>query len=928
MRFLCKCQLVIALFLLVGICVLNSCTTVKNHPKGRPFLYKTKIVLTNDVARVEKRWLKKELPRQMHDSLQLNQKTFFLAKTIINPPVFDSFRLSKSEDLVAAYLRSKGYDTPKVSSNFAIKTVGDQQRVFVNMNVDPAKRAIVYKNVVEVIDSAMSKKDKKKLELELSNYWDDSLKVRWQQQYVFFRKLLTPPMLDTSRLAMSETLMKSYLRSRGYYHPLLTSTIDTIDSKKRFKKLIATEVKMIVYPGNQTIIDSFNIDIADTMLQKLSIANPKRSQIIAGKTPFTVAAIADELERNLSYFRQNGYFRFTRDDLIAHVDTIDERMLEISTDPFEQAIIITQLEAKRKQHPTASVTIKLRSQVDSSYLNPLHTKQYFIDSVYYYPEYDGVELPDSVITQTFKNEQTEQGFIVKKDHFGSFKINPMRENTFIRHGQLYDETRYLRTLNAFNQLGAWSQVDAIARPSGEDSLNFHILLTEADPIGVVFDLEASRNTGDFLGSTNLFGVSLNSTFRSRNLGFPPGLAKKAFQYSATLRNGVELSIGDEKTFLQTLQTSLGQTLAMPRLRFPIGSRLIDSALSKLTRTYVFGRPVIRYPQQQWRRESPKTIINVNAAYTDRRDFFRLRSLTGSWGYDWKRGDNVWSVRVPNLEFYSLDTLPQLVTAFETNPFLRSAFNTGSIVGLLSFNYTQTFNHPRHTRLARMRRFAMETSGFPGSQRIASEVYQYVKFEHEQRWTISYPKSAFAFRFFGGIGFNYSNDVGIGFTLPFYKQFVAGGPNSMRAWGLRQLGLGSSLVSDTSSTFRDRFGDMQLELNMEVRRTIFSFGSFTLNGALFADIGNIWNVRETNNKLAEFNLSRLGQDIAIGTGVGLRLDFGYFLVRFDFGIKLKDPARRANGGWLSLRDFSWENNEFPGKDKRNNYAIQLGVGLPF
>jgi len=78
---------------------------------------------------------------------------------------------------------------------------------------------------------------------------------------------------------------------------------------------------------------------------------------------------------------------------------------------------------------------------------------------------------------------------------------------------------------------------------------------------------------------------------------------------------------------------------------------------------------------------------------------------------------------------------------------------------------------------------------------------------------------------------------------FFKQFFAGGPTSMRAWGLRLLGLGSSLVSDTSSSFRDRYGDMQLEVNIEYRFPIAHFSSMNLGGALFTDMGNIWNVRK-------------------------------------------------------------------------------------
>jgi outer membrane protein assembly factor BamA len=195
---------------------------------------------------------------------------------------------------------------------------------------------------------------------------------------------------------------------------------------------------------------------------------------------------------------------------------------------------------------------------------------------------------------------------------------------------------------------------------------------------------------------------------------------------------------------------------------------------------------------------------------------------------------------------------------------------------------------------------------------------------------------FAYRFFAGIGYNYSNDPVIGQSLPFFKQFIAGGPYSMRAWGVRQLGLGSSLLSDTSSVFRDRYGDIQLETNFEYRFPITTLGGVKVNSALFADIGNIWNLKNNiDNPGSKLTLNRLYRDMAIAAGSGLRFDFNYFLVRFDFAYKVKDPTRRSNNGWMSIRDFEWRNKEYEVKDgngkvalKRNNFSFQLGIGMPF
>ena len=157
---------------------------------------------------------------------------------------------------------------------------------------------------------------------------------------------------------------------------------------------------------------------------------------------------------------------------------------------------------------------------------------------------------------------------------------------------------------------------------------------------------------------------------------------------------------------------------------------------------------------------------------------------------------------------------------------------------------------------------------------------------------------------------------------------------MRAWGLRQLGLGSSILSDTlgATDFRDRFGDMQFETNIEHRFNIASFGSLKLGSALFADIGNVWNLRkDLINTDAEFNLKRFTKDIAIAVGTGLRMDFSFFLIRVDFAYKVKDPGRKSTkDGWMSIQNFKWteQRDNPPNNTTVRNFAFQLGIGLPF
>ncbi|HYE55195.1 MAG TPA: BamA/TamA family outer membrane protein, partial [Chitinophagaceae bacterium] len=145
-------------------------------------------------------------------------------------------------------------------------------------------------------------------------------------------------------------------------------------------------------------------------------------------------------------------------------------------------------------------------------------------------------------------------------------------------------------------------------------------------------------------------------------------------------------------------------------------------------------------------------------------------------------------------------------------------------------------------------------------------------------------------------------------------------NSMRAWQVRQLGWGSYKRPAGDTNFLDRFGDIQLEANLEYRFQVATLpGGIKLGSALYVDAGNIW-LRKTfddpNLANADFNLGRLGKDLAIGAGTGIRLDFNFFLVRLDYAYKVKDPQREKDPEkWF----YNW--NLFNGQ-------LQLGINYPF
>lgn len=770
----------------------------------------------------------------------------------------------------------------------------------------PKEKYFVYENVIK-INGNISKDEKKRLTTELENYWDDSLHARRVQQFVAFEKLKNPPVFDTANIVRTQTFMQGYLNSQGYYHIEFSNP----DSSYRFyekKDQKRTVVTMTIDPGKNTIIDSFYFDFKDSLLQKLSTQNMDKSLVRVSTSPFSKQLIAAELDRLTNLFRQNGFFELRRDNLFAEIDTSNLSLLKLSLDPAEIALKIAEANDKRKQNPTCIVRISEKSEQDTilTAADSIHFKQYFVGHVYYFPETDRFESLDLILQDTtgFKREDYKNYSLFYRQ--GLFSYKTFRGHTYQKAKELYNESKFYKTLNTYNLMGPWERID-YRTVIKKDSVDFYYFLTPYKKQKISFNFEMSRNTGDFLSSSTLIGISQNTNYINRNVW------RRAIQSSTLLSNGVEFSLLRTSSLLQTFQSSISHSYSFPRL-WPIRAKrgqILDLA---------------------------KTQLTVSASYTERKDYFRIRSLNTGLAYTFRKRGPTWQVRFPNIEINILDTLPLLDSAINTNPFLRTAFNTGSVVGTQA-NVVWTWQ-ARKTAFTHFLRLSGEQSGvllgrIPSLQ---DKIYQFVKFEAEYRHIPPTNRNTISLRLFGGIGYSYSKAEKFGKNMPFFKQFVAGGPNSMRAWGLRLLGLGSSIVSDTSSVFRDRYGDFQLEANAEYRYMIAEFSSVKVGGALFLDMGNIWNLSEDSlTKGSKFSFKNFDRDIAIGVGTGLRFDFSFFLVRVDLGIKLKDPARSINNGWLTLSDFTWKNYEHSIKDPvtgkyqpptRSNFAIQLGIGLPF
>ena len=754
----------------------------------------------------------------------------------------------------------------------------------------PKEKEFIYNNKI-IVKDASSIQNAKELSIALDNYWDDSIKVLKIRQYGIFNTIIKPQSYQPERMSRTIQYMSDFLASQGYNHPTLTPIIRTDTVKKEWRTTVTMEVEL----NKKTLLDSISYQLSDPILQNIALKNSQASYLKKGQA-FSNQGINNELDRLVTLFRSNGFFNFTKEKIFAEVDTIDASLMVLQLDPLSQITQVTEAKEKNNQNPSWKISIQLRN------LTKDITKQYSVGQQLFYSDIALIDNPDSILTHPPLKRDTLD-HLVHLYTIPKFKSALFKEQAFIQKGSLFNESSYYQTLNNFSSLGAWQQVDG-RTALVNDSVYLHYFLVPNFRRSVNFDIEGSRNTAQ-LGSGNLLGLSTNMTYRDRNV------QRKAIASTTSLRLGVELNLNSGSNLTQTLLWNVGQTYSFPNLLIPFVKKVAKA------------------------NQNVKSNFSMYGSYMDRLDFYQLKSFTTNWGYEWKKNKNgkqqLINYRPLNIELYLLNKFSQLDSLLILNPFLRSSFNEGNIVSQ-SLSYTNIGTSSKHPRQQEYLRLGIEEAGglLGLSQKLTNNFYRFLKLEAEYRSTYKYDNSEIAWRLMGGWGNNYSNNARLSGQLPFFKQFTAGGPYSMRAWGLRQLGLGSSTFYDTSSARQnfDRFGDLQLEANFEYRFTFLQLGSYKIGSALFTDIGNVWNTRDLGNDLrAGFKFDRLYKDLAIAVGTGLRMDFDYFIIRIDYALKMKDPTRQNNNGWLNLSDIKW--NEIKSNGLRvNNYAWQFGIGLPF
>jgi outer membrane protein insertion porin family len=725
----------------------------------------------------------------------------------------------------------------------------------------------------------------------------------------FKEKRAEAPAIYNDSLALaSEEQMTYYLNYLGYFQAEVSH-----EAVQRGKYKVKT--RYYVDPGQQVLVDTIHFNSPDTAIHQIL-------QDISHETLFKKGAALEgslfdgEKERITRHLRNTGFAYFYSNSIAP---------LEVDTTQSQQR---------------ASVYLTLNAPFDA----PQH-QAYRIGHITIYSQFDPAEAENALfdtLVGEYRFKLRQPAFVVKPQTI----INSIQ----LKSGGLYSQADYDLTLQQLSSLGVFRfvRIRLDPRPDSPDVLDLRLELTPIDKYELGVDVEFNYIDGTTLtGRGSLIGLSVLPTARNRNL------FKGAELNVTNLNTGVEINLSQINTeaFWNSVELGLQNDLFFPKFVDYLG------LWRTLNRWKPLNRPLLSDNLLQALKNKAATRLTARYSYLFNFGFYETSILNAYFGYD---------IPYTSTKRYVLDhagidllrpiTQPAFDTILAANPFLSRSFGNQLFMSLLfrSFNLAHNIKPNRRGESGYLG-LKVELAGaevWAGNAlynaiatqkdtlRLANADFsQFARLEGDVRYYRDYsPKTAFASRFSIGLAqpFGFTSDV------PYVKQFFVGGPNSIRGWAARGLGPGG-YIDTLSASLTNRLlfyqtGDLRLELNAEFRFPVFS----RLRGALFLDAGNVWTLRPDADRCGAQFLWRsrfsdacsgingrneaFYRQIAIGSGMGFRLDFTYFIFRLDVGVRLRNPfpIRNTMDPNPKERDY-WEN--FSGWGMRD-LNFNFGLGYPF
>ncbi len=691
-----------------------------------------------------------------------------------------------------------------------------------------------------------------------------------------------PVIFDSTLLSSSEERMTNYLINQGYFNARVKSS-HKLGSRK-------ANVEFQAYPAQRFYFNDLHFEVEDPDIEQTVRANMKESFVVR-QEPYTTDALKNEQERIANVLNNNGFFSFSKNNILFEVDTSGD--------------------SKYKD-----VYLQIKKDADD-----LARKKYRVGMVTF-----NINYANTALKRTKFSSDTLRDIYI---HYASKDIQPdiIAQSIFYQPESIFKKDDYRKTISKLTDLGIFKFVNIKYKPllisQDEGYVDTEIVAELRKRQSGKIELEANTDAKDKIGTFISFSYTNKNIFR------------RADRLQISVSNGVEFRFSnpysetEKNKRISSLNLIVNTRLYFPKI-FPQTKRFAEK------RNY---KPLM-YPRS--------TFVNLGYNLQRRIGYYSysVNTFNIGYGYDISTKNIRHEFQPFTLSFIkpreaSFNT--NFINFLKTNPIFAQSYRQQFIMGQeYVFSYSNQDISLGSIKSFFYYRGMLNTAGNivygiqslirdrpEGGYELSKIPYaSFTKIDNDFRYYFSFKnKTTLVARFFAGIGIPYGNSS----IIPFVKQYAAGGPQSMRGWNYRSLGPGSA---DTSITSLDlNTGDVQLEMNLEYR---FNLNNI-LKMALFTDAGNVWLMRKDETMPnAEFNFKRLAQDIAWSAGFGFRLDFGLFVIRLDHSYKLYNPNMVAGNRWVTqYPGYQSLNPDGAGrwnekwKSWRSRYAnFVIGIGYPF
>ena len=692
----------------------------------------------------------------------------------------------------------------------------------------------------------------------------DSVRAKRRFQRALRKMGEAPVVYDPLQTLASKENIRQALSNNGYLH----AEVDTAVSYKGHKARVTYQLR----PGPRYYVDGIRRFFDSEEIERELDADSAGTFLRRG-VPLDVDALASERDRIVRLLHEKGYYGVRNDFVTFTADTL----------PGELGVDLT----LRMALPAGADSLRAYSR----------------------QRYRRVSLMEEVGPDTIGADSTHyRGLTI----FFKGKLRERRRlysaHVGISPGDLYSERAVQNTYGSLNALPPVALTNVRLRPvEGEPGLmDCDIYLRRNKPNSIGAELEGTNTAGDL-------GAAASVTYSNRNL------FRGAVLLTLKARGAYEAITGLEGYGNRHyLEWSGEASLRFPSLLLPFVN------LSRRQRLKAASEVQLLFDSQS------------------RPEFVR-RVLTGAWAYRWNRIDN------PRLQHrYDLLSVNYIYMPWVSDTFRRNYLEgddphyavlryTYDNLFILKTGYSFVYNSLHgdgtgtqglYQKNGYQIKGAIEAAGnvlyafsrIGHCQRYENNAYhflgtaysQYVKLDLDfAKSTLLNERNSVAFHVALGIGIPYGNST----ILPFEKRYFAGGANSVRGWSVRDLGPGSYKGSDGRTDFINQTGNLKLDLSVEWRTYLF----WKLHGAFFIDAGNVWNTRKyADMDGAQFSFARFYKEIAVAYGLGLRLNFDYFILRLDGGMKAVDPSVPSGRLHYPLTSPRFS----------RDFTLHFAVGLPF